>query len=499
MKIRMTISGLIVALAAVPTVMAWYTGQQVEAFVTQSIEDGNVELRTLGKKWGVTPVIELMSFERGVFSSTVRYRVKIGVAAQHGNQPAEEGKSFELVDNLWHGPFPLSNLASGRLAPAMVAGRVQLMPTPMVNDWFAATQGAAPLAGAYSVSYDKQVDSSLNLASFEASNDGRKLTFAGLAADVSYDIDTRHGVLALESDGFALAGPKQGNDIDAMAVKGITANIDLTPGKSDIALGSQMLALKEWTFISRTNPLVTLRDTGIGLELTEADTGVSAKMALDVGMLSFRGTDVAGLKLAVGMKHMDPKAVKALSDVMDARSRRTGLAFFELEGGGSPAMEHEASEEQQILKANLQALLAGNPILSVSPFQLRTASGTSTFDLNVALAKPTLTDSPLDLDIFRPVGKLDAKLVLSRTNLVELLAIALQQEGDTVDSAAPTARMIVENFSEQVVKKGLAKMEGNNIVSTLNYAGGQVDLNGNKMSRLQFVMMVLSAAKDSEL
>ncbi|HGN0626960.1 YdgA family protein [Achromobacter xylosoxidans] len=498
MKIRMTISGLIVALAAVPTVMAWYTGQQMEAFVTQSIEDGNAELRKLGEKWGVAPVIELMSFERGVFSSTVRYRVKTGVPAQRGDQPAEEGNIFELVDNLWHGPFPLSNLAAGKLGPAMVAGRFQLMPTPTVKDWFAATQGAAPLAGAYSVSYDKQIDSSLNLASFEASADGRKLTFAGLAADVSYDIDTRHGVLALEGDGFALAGPKQGNDIDAMAVKGITAKIDLTPGKSAIALGSQMLALKEWTFTSRTKPLVILRDASVALDLAEADTGVSAKMALDVGMLNVRGTDAAGLKLAIGMKDMDPKAVKALSDVLDARSRRAGLEFLGLEGNGYPAMRHEASEEEQILSTNLRVLLAGNPILSVSPFQLRTASGTSTFDLKVALAKPPVTDSPFDLEIFRPVGKLDAKLVLSRTNLVELLAIALQQEGDTVDSAAPTARMIVENFSEQVVKKGLAKMEGNNIVSTLNYAGGQVDLNGNKMSRLQFVKMVLSAGKDSE-
>ena len=38
--------------------------------------------RKIGEKWGVTPVIELMSFERGVFSSTGRYRVKFTLPAK---------------------------------------------------------------------------------------------------------------------------------------------------------------------------------------------------------------------------------------------------------------------------------------------------------------------------------------------------------------------------------------------------------------------------------
>ena len=51
---KAAIAGLVVALGAIWTGTAWYTGQKAEAFVKQSIEDGNVELRKLGEKWGVT-------------------------------------------------------------------------------------------------------------------------------------------------------------------------------------------------------------------------------------------------------------------------------------------------------------------------------------------------------------------------------------------------------------------------------------------------------------
>ena len=68
---KAAIAGLVIALGAIWTGTAWYTGQKAEAFVKQSIEDGNVELRKIGEKWGVTPVIELMSFERCLLYTSV--------------------------------------------------------------------------------------------------------------------------------------------------------------------------------------------------------------------------------------------------------------------------------------------------------------------------------------------------------------------------------------------------------------------------------------------
>lgn len=483
---KAAIAGLVVALGAIWTGTAWYTGQKAEAFVKQSIEDGNVELRKLGEKWGVTPVIELMSFERGVFSSTERYRVKFALPAKDG-KPAEE-REIQFVEYLSHGPFPFSNLASGKLAPAMVASRFQIEETPAIKGWFTATKGATPLSGAYSVSYGKNVTGTFNLAAAEASTDKTTLTFSGMTGDVDFDTKSKHGVLALKSDSLTLAGPAGESDIVGMAVKGITLNSDLAPGKNDMAMGSQKLVFKEWTITSKTKPPVLLKDTSIAVDLAEADAGVNAKMVLDFGMINVKEKDMAGLQLAIGMKNMDPKALKALNDVYEASSRRM------MQSGEDEATPEFTPEEQQILKANVELLLAGNPSLSVSPLQVRTANGTSTFNLDVDLTKPASTDKPASDLAMEAIRKLNAKLVLSKANVADLMAIEPQMRGVPADRAAQTAKGQAEMVGTMAVAMGVAKAENDNIVSYLNYADGQVDFNGKKMPLQQFVMMVMSGA-----
>ena len=74
------------------------------------------------------------------------------------------------------------------------------------------------------------------------------------------------------------------------------------------------------------------------------------------------------------MKNLDPKALKALNEVYEKASHRM------LQSGGEEKTPQFTPEEQQILKDNVQLLLAGNPSLSVAPLQLRTANGASTFN-----------------------------------------------------------------------------------------------------------------------
>ncbi|KAG1165830.1 hypothetical protein G6F35_018549 [Rhizopus arrhizus] len=62
--------GVVVVLGAVWTGTAWYTGQKAEDFVNQSIANANDSLKTFSDKWGIASKVELVSFERGVVSST---------------------------------------------------------------------------------------------------------------------------------------------------------------------------------------------------------------------------------------------------------------------------------------------------------------------------------------------------------------------------------------------------------------------------------------------
>lgn len=152
------------------------------------------------------------------------------------------------------------------------------------------------------------------------------------------------------------------------------------------------------------------------------------------------------------------------------------------------------SEEKQVLRDSIEQLLAGNPTLAVSPLEVRTANGTSTFNLNLDLAKPASMDGEFSDTLTQAVRKLDAKLLLSKGNLSDLMAIEPQMRGVPADQAVQTAKGQAEMVGTMATAMGMAKVEDGNIVSYLNYADGQVDFNGKKMPVQQFLMMVMSGA-----
>ena len=483
---KSAIVGVVVALGAVWTGTAWYTGQKAEAFVKQSIDNANVELAKVGEKWGIAAVAELVSFERGVFSSTARYRMKFTVPAAEG-KPAQE-RDLLFVEHLDHGPLPLSNLKSGAFMPAMVASRFALEETPTVKEWFAAAKGATPLSGSYSVSYAKNITGKFDLAPVEFAKDTTNLAFSGMKGDVEYDTSSKRGVFALASDSLVLSGPSDTSDITSMAVKGITLNSDMSPASNGMYVGNQKLTFKDWTITSKERPPVQFKDTSIAAALTEAGTAMGAKMELDFGMINVQAKDMAGMKLVIDAQKLDSKALKTLNDIYEASSRRM------LQSKGEQQTPEFTDEEKAQLKTNIEQLLAGNPTLAVSPLEVRTANGTSTFNLNLDLAKPATLEGDLSDTLMQGLRKLDAKLVLSKGNLADLMAIEPQVRGVPAEQAVQTAKGQAEMVGTMATAMGLGKVENNNIVTYLNYADGQVDFNGKKMPVEQFMMMVMSGA-----
>ncbi|MFD4836408.1 YdgA family protein [Achromobacter sp. NPDC058515] len=475
--------GVVVALGAIWTGTAWYTGQKAEAFVKQMIDDSNVELKKFNDAWGIGAVAELVSFERGVFSSTSRYRIKFTVPAAEG-KPAQE-RDVVFVEHLNHGPLPLSNLKSGKFMPAMMASDFALEETPTVKEWFAAAKGAVPLSGRYSVSYGKDIAGKFDMAPVEFAKDGSKLASSGLKGDFEYAIPSKRGVFAVASDSLELSGASETSDITSMTFKGITLASDMKPASNDMYVGSQKVTFKDWTITSTEKPPVQFKDTSVAVDLTEAGTAMGAKMALDFGMINVQSKDVAGMKLAIDAQKLDSKALKALNDVYEASSRRM------LQSNGEQQAPEFTPEEQQVIKANVEQLLAGNPTLAVSPLEVRTANGTSTFNLNLDLAKPASLDGELSDTLMQALRKLDAKLVLSKGNLADVMAIEPQMRGVPAEQAVQTAKGQAEMVGTMATAMGLGKVENNNIVTYLNYADGQVDFNGKKMPVEQFMMMVM--------
>lgn len=136
--------GVVAALDVVWTGMAWYSGHLAEVFFVQSVRNVNERLTERGESWRAIDRVELMSYERGVFSSTARYRIRLTDPASQGI-PGQEWDFF-FVSHAQHGPFALFDLLAGKVMRVMAASHYPLEDT-------AAANGSLPLSGSYSVTY----------------------------------------------------------------------------------------------------------------------------------------------------------------------------------------------------------------------------------------------------------------------------------------------------------------------------------------------------------
>lgn len=83
----------------------WYTGNQVENAYRQYLPQINQNLKKLGDEYDIQAEIKNVQFDKGIFSSNVKYDVII--SSLDGKF---EKKILNGSDKLFHGPFPLNRL-----------------------------------------------------------------------------------------------------------------------------------------------------------------------------------------------------------------------------------------------------------------------------------------------------------------------------------------------------------------------------------------------------
>lgn len=111
--------------------------------------------------------------------------------------------------------------------------------------------------------------------------------------------------------------------------------------------------------------------------------------------------------------------------------------------------------------------------------------------MSANLASPTTFEQPPVELTQQVLTSLDAKLVLSKPMIADLSTVQAQLAGQTNPQVIEqTATTYSEMAGVMAVQTGLAKVEGNNILASLNYAAGQVDFNGQKMSLEDFITLM---------
>ncbi|WP_338521694.1 YdgA family protein [Pseudomonas batumici] len=484
--------GFVVVVGAVSSVGAWYTGNQLEGVLNTSIQDANQQLKTALASTGGSANVELVSLDRHLFSSTAHYRVKL-----QNLQAGEQKKDIELlfVDHIEHGPLPWSRLKALKLAPVMVYSNYELEKSDTTAPWFDAAKGAAPLKGQLALGYNRSVEGNIELVPLDFAPDATThLKFSGLSLAVSASDQAAKIKLNGYMDNLKVSAvsPEQGPV--QVELNGLTLASDLAKSGLGFYLGQNILELSETKVTYGVKPAVVTIKGFEQKDSTEAQGNVlSGRVAYNVASIDYNDKPVGSAQMSWTAKNLDFPAMQSLIKLYQVQLE----ALQKAQAAGAPDPEAAVPEltpaQQTQAEADIKQLLAGKPQIALENFSFKTANGESRASLLVDLTNPSSTELP-PMELGKQlVSQLDAKVLLSKPMISDLAGLQAQIQGQNDPKAvAQQASTASEMAGTMALSTEMATVQGNDIVSALHYAGGQVDFNGQKMPVEDFITLLLT-------
>lgn len=476
--------GVIVAIGALGTAGAWYTGQQLPSVLDASIKQANAEMAKTLPAVGISASIELLSLDRQFFSSNARYRIKL-VGELGSESPSE--LEWVVSDRIEHGPFPLSRLKAFKLLPVMATSNYALEQSPELEKWFAASNGVSPLNGQVSLGYDRSLSGNLQLQPLKVALDEHSnLDFSGLNIDFDSSADVEKIAAQGVMDNLRITSTLESGESLNLQLKSLSLDSKARKGSSDFYLGQNELRLQSAELQVGDNAPILLKDFVQRDETSETDGKLSARYSYDIGMISYQGTDIGGSQMVWGVKNLDAVALKSMVELYGELIQAGQVD----EASGMPQLSDEQGTR---FKADVATLLAGKPSLALEKLSFKTANGESSLSLAVDLNKPESFELPAPELAKQLIAQLDAKLLVSKAMITDVVGVQAAMAGQTDKEAiAQQASMMGEMASSMAVATELATLQGEDIVSSLHYANGQVDFNGKQMTVDEFVAMAFA-------
>ena len=442
----------LVVLAAAGSAGAWFTGTRMETVIQDNIVRANQQLKDQLPDTDLA--LELLSLQRGIFSSDARYRLVL--VADDADEPPLE---LLISDHIEHGPWPLSRLTSLKLLPVMATSHAQLESSEQLAGLFAASAGRSPLTVTSSIGYANGVDGELQLAPMSWSTDEVTGSFSGLSAvfrtDTAGESIKVHGrVDSLELQGGARVG-----------LAGVDFELDRQRDASGLYLGTGQVELDQLSVVIEGEPAVVLNGLVQSDVSTLKEDGANLELDYRIGSVNYGTTKLGSMHMGWTLSRIDPQAMVDLAGMYNSAAL-----------GGVPD-DTKALEEQ--FQASLERLLDGFPRLSLDDFSIRTTNGESRLSLAVELGRPSSLQLPPEALLPELIGSLEARLVLSKPMLMDMVRHkALFQPGTDAATLEQEAQMMAEMVSGMAEMLQIGRVEGDNILTQLSYAGGSLKLNG---------------------
>jgi Uncharacterized protein conserved in bacteria len=485
MKKTLVAAGVIIALGVVWTGGSWYTGKQLESRFADMVSQANEQLKRTAPESGL--VLSYQDYQRGIFSSQLKMVVKPLDGAK--SSLLKPGQSIVLNEDVDHGPFPLAALKRFNLQPSMASVNTTLVNNEVTKPLFDMAKGEVPFVVDTRISYSGGTDSAINLKALNYEKGQEKVAFSGGTFDLSAD---------REGNVISLTGEAESGLVNAVNEYNqkvqLTFNNLKTDGNSKLAgfnerVGNQKLSLEKLAVSIEGKELAVLEGMTLDgkSDLSADGKKVDSQLDYTVGNLKLQSQDMGSGKLTLKVGNIDGEAWHQFSQQYNAQAQAL-LAQPEL-------VSNPEEYQQRITEAFFSALpilLKGDPSVTIAPLSWKNSKGETSLNLSLLLKDPAQATQPVQTlaqQVDTLVKSLDAKLVIPMDMATEFMTRIAQIEGYQEAEAEKLASQQVKGFSAMGQMFRLTSVQDNDVTSSIQYANGQVTLNGNKMPLDDFAGM----------
>ncbi|OON40409.1 hypothetical protein BTJ39_08315 [Izhakiella australiensis] len=475
--------GVVVALGVIWIGGAWLTGKKLEDNRDQALQNVNSWLQQQLPQSHLT--VSYQDYQRGLFSSHVKLVIQ-STSQTTDDALLKPGQSVVFQETIDHGPFPLAQLKKFNLIPSMASVHSDLQNTDPVRKLFELTKDKPFITADTRIGYSGDTSSDIHLLpiDYQDANSGDRLAFNGGDLTISADKQGNQVDYSGNIDSLAVTSKNAMDMPVLLTFNGMTFDGKTHLGAGNLRVGDQTLALKKFNASIQGKEVFTAEGLKLLSDFKSDDKNINGQFDYSMDALKMQGQDFGSAKLTLKLSQLDADALKTFSD-----NYRNEMQPVIDQPNIDPLVLQQKSRE--VFAKNLPLLLKGNPVISIAPLSWKNAKGESTFNLTASLRDPS-TGKPADGgDINQAadnvVKSLDAKLVIPMAMATETMTHVGMAEGNSEEQAAKLADQQVKGFAAMGQMFKLTTQQDNDIVASLHFADGQVEMNGEKMPLDQFI------------
>ncbi len=488
MKKTLVAAGVVIALGIIWTGGAWYTGKQLEARLGEMISQANEQIKRTAPEASVE--LSSQNYHRGLFSSQMELVVKPVEGKE--NPWFKPGQTIVLHENIDHGPFPLAQLKTLNVIPSMASVHTTLVNNEMTKPLFDIAKGESPFVAETRISYSGDTRTDLTLHPLNSEKAGDKVAFSGGEFRISSDKD---------GNAVTVSGQAQSALVDTVNEYGQKIQLSLnnlkTEGTTQLAsfnerVGSQKVTLDKLAISVENKEMAVIEGMSLDgkSEVAKDNKTINSQLDYAIQSLKVQNQEMGSGNLTLKIGQIDGEAWHQFSQQYNAQTQAL-MAQPEV-------MKDPALYQQKAAEAFFNAfplLLKGEPVITIAPLSWKNSKGETALNLSLFLKNPAAADAAvtapqtLAQEVDKNVKSLDSKLTIPMDMAVEFMTQVAKLEGYQQDEAGKLASQQVKGLAAMGQMFRITTLENNTISTSLQYANGQVTLNGEKMPLDEFVGM----------